>query len=135
MLAIAGQPTVRNSTALRDRPEVQRCIADSTARIDSARAYIAEVVTAAYDAVCRDQDPTRFVAASRLAFAHAAQQATFVVGELIRVVGTPAAHLSSPLRRRARDLMVAQHFPSFDISTYEVAGRVFLGVEHDDPGW
>ena len=135
VLAIAGNPTIRNSTALRDRPEVQRCIADSTARIDSSRAYIAEVVTDAYDAVCRDQDPTVAVAASRLAFAHAAQQAIFVVGELIRVVGTPAAHLSSPLQRRARDLMVAQHFPSFDISTYEVAGRVFLGLEHDDPGW
>ena len=135
VLAIAGQPTIRNSTALRDRPELQRCIADSTARIDSARAYISEVITTAYDAVCQDRDPSVAVAASRLAFAHAAQQALFVVGELIRVVGTPAAHLSNPLQRRARDVMVAQHFPSFDISTYEVAGRVFLGLEHDDPGW
>ena len=135
VLAIAGQPTIRDSTALRDRPEVQRCIADSTARIDSARAYISEVITAAYDAVCRDQDPTTAVAASRLAFAHAAQQSIFVVGELIRVVGTPAAHLSSPLQRRARDLMVAQHFPSFDISTYENAGRIFLGLEPTDAGW
>jgi alkylation response protein AidB-like acyl-CoA dehydrogenase len=135
VLAIAGQQTVRNTTALRDRPEVQRCIADSTARIESARAYIAEVITTAYDAVCRDQDPSIAVAASRLAFAHAAQQAIFVVGELIRVVGTPAAHLSSPLQRRARDLMVAQHFPSFDISNYEVAGRVFLGLEPNDAGW
>ena len=135
VLSIAGQPTVRNSTALRDRPEVQRCIADSTARIDSARAYISEVITAAYDAVCRDQDPTIAVAASRLAFAHAAQQASRVVSELIHVVGTPAAHLSSPLQRRARDLMVAQHFPSFDISTYENAGRIFLGLEPTDAGW
>jgi alkylation response protein AidB-like acyl-CoA dehydrogenase len=135
VLAIAGQPTIRNSTALRDRPELQRCIADSTARIDSARAYISEVITAAYDAVCNEQDPTIAVATSRLAFAHAAQQAIFVIGELIRVVGTPAAHLSNPLQRRARDVMVAQHFPSFDISTYETAGRVLLGLEANDGGW
>ncbi|MEO8695659.1 MAG: acyl-CoA dehydrogenase family protein [Acidimicrobiales bacterium] len=135
VLAIADRQTTLNSTALRDRPEVQRCIADSTARIDSTRAYIREVITAAYDAVCNEQDPTVAVATSRLAFAHAAQQASFVVGELIRVVGTPAAHLSNPLQRRARDLMVAQHFPSFDISTYENAGRVLLGLEPNDAGW
>jgi alkylation response protein AidB-like acyl-CoA dehydrogenase len=135
VVAIADRPTSLNSIALRDRPEVQRCIADSTARIHSARAYISEVVAAAYEAVCRDADPTGSVAASLLAFAHAAQQATFVVGELIRAVGTPAAHLSSPLQRRARDLMVAQHFPSFDISTYENAGRVLLGLESEESGW
>ena len=51
------------------------------------------------------------------------------------VVGTPAAHLSNPLQRRARDLMVAQHFPSFDISIYENAGRVILGLEPEGLGW
>jgi len=135
VIALADRPTTLNSVALRDRPEVQRCIADSTARIQSARAYISEVVAAAYDAVCRDRDPTAAVAASLLAFAHAAQQATSVVGELIRAVGTPAAHLSSPLQRRARDLMVAQHFPSFDIGTYENAGRVMFGLEPNESGW
>ena len=135
VIAMADARTSLNSIALRDRPEVQRGIADSRARIDAARAYINEVVAAAYEAVCHDQDPTAAVAASLLAFAHAAQQATFVVGELIRVVGTPAAHLSSPLQRRARDLMVAQHFPSFDIGTYENAGRIFLGLEPTDSGW
>ena len=135
VIAIADRPTSLNAIALRDRPEVQRCIADSTARIESARTYINEVVAAAYEAVCHDEDPTAAVAASLLAFAHAARQATSVVGELIRAVGTPAAHLSSPLQRRARDLMVAQHFPSFDISTYENAGRILFGLESKESGW
>jgi len=135
VIAIAERSTTLNSMALRERSEVQRGIADGTARIHSARAYITEVVTAAYDAVSQDQDPTTAVALSRLAFAHAAQQATSVVAGLVHAVGTPAAHLSSTLQRRARDLMVAQHFPSFDISNYEGAGRVLLGLDPDDAGW
>jgi hypothetical protein len=31
--------------------------------------------------------------------------------------------------------MVAQHFPSFDISIYENAGKVLLGLEPEGPGW
>jgi alkylation response protein AidB-like acyl-CoA dehydrogenase len=86
--------------------------------------------------VLADRDPTAAVAASRLAFAHAGQQATRVIADLIRTVGTPAAHLSSPLQRRARDVMVAQHFPSFDLSNYETAGRVILGLEaNGGEGW
>jgi alkylation response protein AidB-like acyl-CoA dehydrogenase len=135
VIAMADRATTLNAVALRDRPELQRGVADATARIHSARAHIAQVIAEAYDAVCEDRDPTAAVAASRLAFAHAAHQSTRVIADLIHAVGTPATHLSSPLQRRARDVMVAQHFPSFDISTYENAGRIILGLDPLDSGW
>ena len=136
VIEMAGRSTTMSTVALRDRAEVQRTIADSTARIHSARAYINETVAEAYDAVLDDRDPTAAVAASRLAYIHAGHQSTRVIADLIRTVGTPAAHLANPLQRRARDLMVAQHFPSFDLSTYETAGRVILGLEaNGGEGW
>ena len=136
VIAMAARATTMSTVALRDRPQMQRFIADGTARVHSARAYITDTIADAYDAVLDDRDPTTAVAASRLAFAHAGKQATRVIADLIHAVGTPAAHLSSPLQRRARDVMVAQHFPSFDISTYETAGRVIFGLEpNGGEGW
>ena len=82
-----------------------------------------------------DRDPTLAVAQSRLAFAHACLQAVRTVDEIVRVVGTPAAHQSSPLQRRARDLMVVQHFPAFDIGIHQNAGRVLLGLTPEGSGW
>ena len=135
LAAIAEQPTTLNTRQLKQRPEVQRTIADATARVRSARAFIIDNVGAAYEHVSNDRDPTLAVAQSRLAFAHACSESVRAVDEIIRVVGTPAAHLTSPLQRRARDLMVAQHFPSFDIAIHENAGRVLLGLDPEGPGW
>jgi len=135
LVSIADRATTLNAKSLKQRPEVQRTIADVTARVHSARAFIIENVRDAYEQVSNDRDPTVAVAQSRLAFAHACAESVRAIDEIIRVVGTPAAHLSSPLQRRARDLMVAQHFPSFDISIYENAGKVLLGLEPEGPGW
>ena len=135
LITIADQATTLNAKALKQRPEVQRTIADVTARVHSARAFVIDNVHAAYDQVSNDRDPTVAVARSRLAFAHACIESVRAVDEIIRIVGTPAAHLSSPLQRRARDLMVAQHFPSFDIAIHENAGRVLLGLEPEGSGW
>jgi alkylation response protein AidB-like acyl-CoA dehydrogenase len=135
VIAMAGRATTLSPVALRDRPEVHRCVADATARIHSARSYLVETIADAYDAVVHERDPTAAVGASRLAFVHAAHQARGAIADLIHTVGTPTIHSSNPIQRRARDVMVAQHFPSFDISTYENAGRVIFGLEPSGEGW
>jgi alkylation response protein AidB-like acyl-CoA dehydrogenase len=114
---------------------VQRTVADVTARLQAARAAIIENVGRAYDLVVTDRDPTDAVARARLAFAHAGIESIRAVDEIVRVVGTPAAHLSSPLQRRLRDLMVAQHFPAFDVAIHQNAGRVLLGLQPEGSGW
>jgi alkylation response protein AidB-like acyl-CoA dehydrogenase len=135
VIAMANRSSTLSTISLRDRPEVQRAVADATARIHSARSYLVETIAAAHDAVVRDVEPTAAVGACRLAIVHASHQATRAIATLIDAVGTPSIHLSNPIQRRARDVMVAQHFPSFDLSNYENAGRVLFGLEPSGEGW
>jgi alkylation response protein AidB-like acyl-CoA dehydrogenase len=135
VVTMAGRATTLSTVSLRDRPDVQRAVAGATARVHSARAYLVDSVAKAHDAVVHDRDPTVAVGASRLAFVHAAHQSLRAIAELIHAVGTPAIHSSNPLQRRARDVSVAQHFPSFDAGTYENAGRVIFGLAPSGEGW
>lgn len=113
---------------LRDRPQVQRAVAEAEAIVRAARAFLFEAVEAAWTAACEDDpDAERLNWQARLALTHAVYEAGRAVGLLYDTVGTPAIFRANRLERAFRDLNVAKHHVAASRRHYETVGSVLLG--------
>ena len=132
----SGRGSTGSRTLLRDRERVQRLVGEAEAIVRSARAYLMEAVSDAWEASeQRVADPTREIANVRLAIAHAGHESTRAVDLIFSAAGTNAVHTANHLQRYFRDVHVAvQHAAAAPVN-YEGAGRVFLGLPSGLPGW
>ena len=113
---------------LRDRPQVQRAVAEAEAIVRAARAFLFEAVEAAWTAACaEDPEAERTNWEARLALTHAVYEAVRAVGLLYDAVGTPAIFRALRLERAFRDLNVAKHHVAASPRHYETVGAVLLG--------
>ncbi len=133
LLALATEKTPQGSTkVLADRSGTQVTFAQTEAQLSSARAFVIDAVNEAWVAAKADGEiPLNLKARLRLAATHATRTSADVVRSMYDLAGGSAVFLSSPLQRRFRDAHVATSHMMIAPPTYELTGRVLLGVETD----
>lgn len=111
------------------RATVQDAVARAQAQIESARCYLLATVESGWQAAQQPGElPVALRRDLRLAASHAVHTAAEVVQRLYTLAGGSAVFAASPLQRALRNVQVAtQHMMVADTS-FELAGRLLLGV-------
>ncbi len=116
---------------LAERPIIQTQVAQAEAQLRSARALLFNTVaevTAQAESAEIGIEPRALL---RLAATHATDSAVKAVDMMYTAGGGTSIYADSPLQRCFRDVHVATQHMMVAQPTYEVAGRVFLGIETD----
>ena len=130
LLDLAGKKTPQGSAKpLAQRPTTQQEVARAEATLRSARSYLFEAIAAAQqDAEHGGPISLERRRDIRLATTHATHAAASVVQRMYLLAGGSAVFTSSPLQRCLRDVNVATQHMMVSEATFELAGRVFLGL-------
>jgi alkylation response protein AidB-like acyl-CoA dehydrogenase len=131
--AIAGGKTPTGSRrTLAERPATQSEVARAEASLRAARALLLESVHEAWaSAVERGEVPVERRAALRMAATHAATAGASVTAAAYGLGGGSAVYERSALPRRFRDANVATHHMLVGPATWELTGRILLGLGTD----
>ena len=130
-LAASKQPT-GSRRRLADRALVQFQVAEAEATWRAARAFLFDAIGDAWGtAVGRGDITTAERARLRLAATHAATSAAKVVDAMYSAGGGTSVYATSPLQRQFRDIHVLTQHLMVAPPTYEVVGRVLLGLDTD----
>jgi alkylation response protein AidB-like acyl-CoA dehydrogenase len=115
-----------------ERAATQAEVARAEALVGASRAYVRETVRDAWDAA-RGGGPISLEdrARLRLAATNAVRSAAAAVDLMYEAGGASAIYAQSTLQRRFRDVHVATQHVLVAPPTYELAGRVLLGVPGD----
>ena len=130
-LATKKTPTM-SAQRLADRGTTQDAVGRANAALLAARAFFFDEAGTAWDGAAAGVDFTLEQRARlRLAAVHAARTAADVVDTMYDLGGGTSIYAASPLQRQFRDVhTVTQHIVVAP-ATYELGGRVMLGVEGD----
>lgn len=130
LIALAGGKTPQGSAKpLAARAKAQIDVSEAEALVRSARAYLAETVDAAWDAASRDGAITvEHRRDIRLATTHAVRAAARAVDLMYMLGGGSSVYRGSALQRHFRDVHVATQHMMVSEATFELTGRLFLGV-------
>ena len=143
-LGIAGAAIEEARTAFRtkrgwggaplaEQPRFQAAIAEATAKVDSARAYLYATAEQLWTTAELGNETPQLKAAVRLATSHAATASLEAVDLLHRTMATSAVITGAPIERHFRDIHTAAAHVMVGPLTYEAAGRVELGSEPSFP--
>jgi indole-3-acetate monooxygenase len=117
---------------LATRTTIQAKVAQAEALVGAGRAYVREATCDTWQTVCRGERPSsRQRAVYRLAIAHAMANAIQAVDLMYSAGGATAIYAQSRLDRCLRDVHTAAAHVWVAPDTYELAGRLLLGL---DPG-
>lgn len=133
LVALAGgkRPT-GSRRVLADRPTAQVQVSEAEALVRSARAFLLDAVGAAADAARRDGAiEVDLRMAVRLAATNATRSAAKAVDLMYDAGGGTAVYATSPLQRCFRDVHVVTQHLMVAPATYELTGRLLLGVATD----
>src|SRR5262249_40223053 len=104
------------------------------ALVGSGRAYVREATRDLWDTVCRRETPsTTQRAVYRLAVAQAYANASQAVDLMYNLAGATAIYARSRLDRCLRDVHTAAAHVWVAPDTYELAGRLLLGLDPGSP--
>jgi alkylation response protein AidB-like acyl-CoA dehydrogenase len=133
LIELAGAKKPTGSTRrLADRATVQAEVAQAEAALGAARAYLIGNASRAWEIACTEGAvPVPERAELRLAATHAATVGASVTETAYRLGGGSAIYESSPLQRRLRDGHVATQHMLVAPATWELGGRLLLGLETD----
>jgi len=111
------------------RATVQDAVARAEAQLQAARCYLLASVEAAWQAA-QQPDPLPLAARRdlRLAASHATHTSAELVARLYTLAGGGAVFASSPLQRALRNVQVATQHMMVGDATFELTGRLLLGV-------
>lgn len=130
-LAGGKQPQGSRRT-LAERGSAQTALAVAEADLRSARAFYYETVEQAWQAAQgTGQVDVRQRALLRLAATNATRKSADVTRAMYDLAGGSSVFLSSPLQRRFRDAHVATQHLMISPPTYELTGRVLMGLPID----
>lgn len=130
-LAVAKVPT-GGRRRLAERSATQADVARAEAAVAGARAHVHDAIGSAWEKARRGDDlGLRDRALLRLAATDAVRRSAEAVDLAYEAAGGSAIQDANPLSRRFRDVHVATQHVMVAKPTYEVAGRVLLGL---DPG-
>jgi alkylation response protein AidB-like acyl-CoA dehydrogenase len=130
-LAVEKVPTgSRRTTA--DRAVVQRQVAEAEAAISSSRSFFYEAASSAWESACRGDELSLIERARlRLAATNAAHRCAHAVDLLYHAGGGSSVYESSYLQQAFRDVhVITQHLVVAERS-FELLGRLRLGLETD----
>ena len=130
-IEIAGGKTpMRVSGLLRDQATTQRTIGETEAVWRSAKAYLQECSSAAWQSACDDRSlPMDRRIRLRLATTYAIRTAGRVVDIAYNLCGSSGIFTTNPIHRRFQDVhVITQHLQGRE-THYDTAGQFFLGLE------
>ena len=133
LISLAGSKTPASGRrTLAERATVQALLARAEAALRAARGLVLGEVEAAWIAAERGVAmPDRRRLGLRLAATHATEVAAEVATSMYRAGGGSSIYDSSPLQRRFRDVNVATQHMMVAPSTWELAGRMLVGLPTD----
>ncbi|HVG60752.1 MAG TPA: acyl-CoA dehydrogenase family protein [Hyalangium sp.] len=115
---------------MRAEPRVQAAMAQASAIVGSARAYMVDTLGELWRTLCAGDPPSqRQRATYRLAVLHAFRASRDAVQIMYDTVGGSAFYTRSPLERHLRDVQTASQHITAQLKTYEPVGRMLLGLE------
>jgi alkylation response protein AidB-like acyl-CoA dehydrogenase len=119
---------------LASRTTIQARVARAEALVGSGRAYVREATRDAWDTVCRGERLSADQRAIyRLAIVQAMTNAVEAVDLMYSAAGATAIYTASRLDRCLRDAHTAAAHVWVAPDTYELAGRLLLGLEAGSP--
>lgn len=114
----------------KDRSIVQREIGQAEAVWGSARAFLLEAASAAWEGACKVHSlTTEERVRLRLASTHAIRQAADVVDVAYNLCGSDSIFATNPIQRRFQDAHVITQQTQGRTVHYETAGQFFTGAE------
>jgi alkylation response protein AidB-like acyl-CoA dehydrogenase len=118
--------------ALAERPTTQSQLARADAALRAGRSFLHEAIEAAWsEASDRGEVTTERRAAVRMASTNAAAAAAAAVDAAYDLGGGTSIYESSPLQRRFRDIHAATQHMLVAPATWELTGRLLLGLPTD----
>jgi indole-3-acetate monooxygenase len=115
---------------LRDNAVIQARVAKATGRLQSARAYLHDMLHVFWDAATANRTvPLEQRAQLRVAITGAMEQARRVVDFAYHAAGTNAIFHGSPFERRFRDMHTVTAQGQAHLSNFEAAGQALFGIE------
>jgi alkylation response protein AidB-like acyl-CoA dehydrogenase len=133
LIGIAGAKTPTGSKRLLgERAVIQMQVAQAEAALQSSRAWLRAAVEEAWDAArATGAISVAQRTALRLAATEATIRATKAVDLMYEAGGGTAIYATSPLQRCFRDIHVVTQHTMVSPSTYELTGRLLLGLDTD----
>ena len=119
---------------LAEREVVQAAVARSRGETKAARALLLSEAAAGWADAGKGGIGLGRRASLRIAATHAASAAVRVTDEVFRHAGAGSIYDTAPLQRRFRDVHVAAQHMMVAPPTYELAGRVELGLDVEGRG-
>lgn len=119
---------------LRDEPFVQEAVARAEAIVGSARSYLYDMTADLWDALVRGDMPTPVqVSRWNLAMTNAFSASAEAVQLIYKARGGTAVYSAGRLDRCLRDVLTINQHTVITLKTYEMSGRVLLGLEPMGP--
>jgi indole-3-acetate monooxygenase len=115
---------------LRDETYAQCTVAQAEAMVSSARGFVFEAFGDVWDALLTGALPShKQRARARLAMVHASTACTQAVELLYKANGGSSVYSGNAFDRRLRDIQTTNQHTTMSLKTWEVTGRVLLGLE------
>jgi alkylation response protein AidB-like acyl-CoA dehydrogenase len=115
---------------LREHPVIQARVAEATGQLESARAYLLDMLRVFWDAATAKRAVTLEQRAQlRIAITGAIERAGGVVDFAFRTAGADAIFQGSPFERRFRDMHTVTAQGQAHLSNFEGAGQALFGIE------
>ncbi len=114
---------------LRDEGYVQSAVAQAEALVSSARGFVFEAIGDLWSALMTGERPSlKQRARARLAMVHANAACTQAVEILYKANGGASVYARNIFERLLRDIQTTNQHTVVSLKTWEVAGRVLLGL-------
>jgi indole-3-acetate monooxygenase len=115
---------------LREHPVIQARVAEATGQLQSARAYLLDMLRVFWDAAAAKRAVSLEQRAQlRIAITGSMEQASRVVDFAFRTAGADAIFQGSPFERRFRDMHTVTAQGQAHLSNFEGAGQALFGIE------
>ncbi len=115
---------------LRDETYAQCTVAQAEAMVSSARGFVFEAIGDMWNTLLTGDFPSlKQRARARLAMVHASMACTQAVELLYKASGGSSVYTGNPFDRRLRDIQTANQHTVVSLKTWEVTGRVLLGLD------
>jgi alkylation response protein AidB-like acyl-CoA dehydrogenase len=133
-LATVRKPT-GSSRSTAERPSTQGAFAAAEASLRAARSLYYQAIDDAWQAARSGDVSVELRTSLRLACTHAVRTSADVVSAVYDLGGGSAIYEDSPLQRRFRDAHTATAHFQVNPATFELAGRVLLGLPTETAQW
>ena len=127
----AGKVAAGSSRTLAERPATQAAVAESEAKLRAARLLYYDAIETAWSAAQEGEVSVDARVGLRLAATHAVRASAEVARDMYDLGGGTAIYETSPLQRRFRDAHAATAHFQVNLATWELTGRLLLGLPTD----